>query len=438
MSVEIGKPGLEHAGVGVALGPPLRYRPRSPSWVRLINLAGAGLRRFGLRPALDPNSLMAEARRRAGLDDWGGEGFREGLARLVDAFERQAGAHTFGRLYFRETCVRLLINRLKIQDDLRRLPEIAAVPIRRPLFVTGFPRSGTTLLHRLLAEDPSARSMPFWEALEPSPPPRPETRRTDPRIARARRTTRMLYRLAPGMEAIHLFEAETPEECNALFSHDFAAAMLGFMFDVPDYMLWLGERDHAESYRYYHRQLQLLALHVRGDHWVLKSPAYLFALDSVLEEFPDAAVVQTHRDPKQVVPSLASLAAAFRGIVTDRIDLRTLGAEFLEAMAQGIERAMAARESADPSRFFDASYPSFVADPVGTIRAIYEHFGYDYTAEFEDRMRRYLAENPRGKHGVHRYSLDQFGLSPEEVDARFTPYDDWLATHAPSARAVRR
>lgn len=407
---------------------PIWEQTRRPPWVRALNAAGRGLGRLGVRwPRVDDRAMMADARRRAGLDDFGDDSFREGLRVLVDTFNARDNANAFGRLFFREYCTSLLVNRLKVQADLTRHPEILGVPVERPLFVTGLPRSGTTFLHRLLSQDPDARAMLFWEALEPSPPPEPATYRTDPRIARARRQMDLLYRLSPRLATAHEFEAESPEEDNNLFAHRFAAGMLGFMFDVPEYARWLDRQDYVPGYRYEKQQLQLLSWKCPGDHWVLKSPAHLFGLDAILAVFPDACIVVTHRDPLEVIPSVSSLAAGFRGILTDRLDLRRLGAEMAEAMAVGPRRAMAARATADPDRFFDVEYRRLVADPIETVRSICDHFGYDFGPEFEARARRYLAANPRQKHGVHRYRLDDFGLDPAAVDPQFTDYRAWLA-----------
>jgi hypothetical protein len=430
MTVGLGKQGIGPGARGGSVTDPTWDRPSGPRWMRLLNRAGGALRRAGVRwPGLEVGSLLAAAQHRTGLGDWGEERFLEGLELLVASFEERDVAHTFGRLYFREQCIRLLVNRLRIQDDLKRHPEILDVPIRRPLVVTGLPRSGTTLLHRLLSEDPSARPLLFWETLEPSPPPTTEARRTDPRIERARRTTRLLFTLAPRMPAIHLYEAESPEECNNLFAHAFAAGMLGFMFDVPRYVEWLGRRDHAADYRYVRRQLQLLGWRCRGDHWVLKSPAHLFALDALLAAFPDACIVQAHRDPIHAIPSACSLAACFRGIVSDRVDLGRLGTEIAEVMAIGLERAIEVRASSDPARFLDVHYPSLVADPIGTIRSLYHAFDYPMTIEFERRMGCWLAQNPQHRQGVHRYRLEQFGLGADEVNGRYAAYRAWAERH---------
>lgn len=412
---------------------PIWDRPYRPAWMRLLNGVGGVLRRVGVsQPRLDPEALLAAAERRTRLSDWGDDRFREGLHALVGSFETQNNATTFGRIFFREYCVAALANRLRIQDELKRHPEILETPIPRPLFITGLPRSGTTFLHRLMCEDPNGRPLLFWETFEPVPSPRAEMRLTDPRIARARRSVEMLNALAPRVRAAHLFDADSPEECNNLFAHGFIAGINGFLFDVPQYVEWMNEQDLVEPYRYLRQQLQLLSWKWRGDHWLLKAPAHLFGLDALLTVFPDACIVQIHRDPLQVLPSLCSLAAAIRGISSDQVDLRRLGAEFTEAMARGTERALDVRATADPARFFDVSYPRLLADPVGTVRAVRAYFGYSYDDPLESRMKSWLTENPQHKHGVHRYTLDQFGLDPGEVNRWFARNNAWVAANVPS------
>jgi len=412
-----------------ATAEPIWERPPRPVALRALNAAGAGLRRLGVRwPRLDPEALEAAARRRTGLSDFGDPSYREGLNVLVAAFEARDDVHAFGRVYFREVCVAALANRLKIQRDLTRHPEILDVPVPRPLFVTGLPRSGTTFLHRLLSSDPAGRTMLFWEALAPSPPPETATYATDPRIAKVRRSLALVKRLAPRLSAAHQFAADIPEEDNNLFVHGFLAGIFGFQFDVPAYVEWMRPLDLTDAYRYMRRQLQLLSWKHRGSHWVLKAPTHMYGLDALLRVFPDASVVVTHRDPLKVVPSVSSLAAGFRGILTDRVDRRRLGDEFTQVLAAGTERMIDSRAAAaDPSRFFDVHYADLVADPISTCRDIYAHFGYEFTPEFEAAARRHLAENPQHKHGVHRYCLDDFGLDPAAVEAKFTRYREWLA-----------
>ncbi len=413
-------------------GPPIWEQTSRLFSVRVLNVLGAGLRRVGVRwPTITVDSLIRDARRRTSLKDFGGEDFREGLGVFINAFNTVDNATAFGRLFFSEYCINLLVNRLKIQQDIERNPEILDVPVERPLMVTGLARSGTTFLHRLLAQDPAGRTMQMWETIEPSPPPDPATYGTDPRIARARRKAAALYRLSPRLATAHEFSAESPEEDNNLFASGFVAGFNGFLFDVPDYMRWLDLQDLTPGYVDQKRQLQHLSWKFRKDYWILKAPTYQFGLDSLLSVYPDASVVITHRDPLQVMPSLCSLAAGFRGISTNRLDLRRLGEEFLEAIAVAPRRMIAARATADPKRFLDVPYQRLIADPIRTVRSICDHFGYAFTPEYEARARRYLAENPQHKHGVHRYSLDDFGLTPDRVNAAFSDYRAWLNERMP-------
>jgi hypothetical protein len=413
------------AGQDLGTGP-IWERPYRPAWMRLLNASGRALRRVGRRwPPLEPGEFLAAAEGKTRLSDWGDDRFREGLKALVEAFDRQDAAHALGRIAFRLFCLRLLTNRLRIVDELKRHPETLDVPIRRPLIVTGLPRSGTTFLHHLLAQYPSGRPLLLWETFEPVPSPRPETYRTDPRIKRTRKVVRALTTLAPRITAAHDFDAENPEECNNLFAHEFEAGFLGFMFDAPEYIAWLRGRDQTATYRSVRRQLQILSRYVPGDPWVLKAPSHIFHLDALLAVFPDASVVMLHRDPLQVLPSLCSLAAALRSIYSDDVDPCRLGKELTEALALGLDRALTVRASADPARFFDVSYPALVANPAGTVEAICEYFNYKYDNIFDNRVHGWLAGHPQHKNGVHRYSLDQFGLEPESLEHRFAAYRRW-------------
>lgn len=420
----VGVPATRDSGVQEPIWK--QARRRHPL-VKIFNAVGAGLRRFGVRwPRPDAAAMLATASHRTGLHDFGDDRFREGLRILVDRFNAQDSANAFGRFAFRQSCTGLLINRLKIQADLTRHPKILDVPIHRPLFITGPGRSGTTLLHRIMSQAPACRPLLQWEASEPSPPPRRETYATDPRIARARQVAAQTGRLAPWLTIARETEPESPDEDNNLFDHAFHSGVLGLAFDVPDYLAWWTNQDHVWSYQYARQQLQLLSWQCPGEYWVLKSPFHQFKLDALLTVFPDACVVMTHRDPLRVVPSGCSLLSGLQGILTDRLDRRRLGAQVVEHLTLGCERAIAARARSDPARFFDVSYDRMVADPIETVRAICQHFGYDFDAEYEARARRWLAENPQHKHGVHRYQLEDFGLDAATVERSFAGYRQWL------------
>jgi hypothetical protein len=400
---------------------------KRPLLVRLINAVGSGLKVVGVRwPRITAEGLMAAARRRTGLSDFGGGSFREGLGALIDAFNAGEAVHTFGRLLFRDMVTNMLANRLRIEADIARHPEILDVPVERPIFITGLPRSGTTFLHRLMSEDPAGRTLLYWESMFPSPPPEPATYRTDPRIAQVRRRIERVSQLSPRLAQAHELGAEIPEEDNNFYAHDFRSRILGFLYDVGAYDEWLSNNDLKGLHAYARRQMQHLSWKLRGQYWILKAPVHLFWLPELLATFPDAAVIITHRNPCQVIPSLCSLAAGFRGILTNRLDLHRLGKGYVEGLPVACQKSIAARETIDPSRLFDVSYDRMVADPIATVRAACDHFGYNFTPEYETRARRYLAENPKHKHGAHQYRLQDFGLTDETVKHHFADYLTWL------------
>lgn len=400
-------------------------RPRRMAAVHVFNAAGAALRRAGMPlVSLDPEELMEAARHRIGLDDFGDGSFREGLSVLLDAYEHEARLNLAGRIVARADTLHLLANRLRIEADLKRYPAIAREEIRRPLFITGLPRSGTTLLHSLLAQDPGHRAPAGWEIMHPSPPPEREQTHTDPRIAKAERQIRWLDRLAPDFKTIHPVSARQPEECIAITSHAFLSARFHTTYWVPSYEAWLERQDMRPAYAYHRRFLQHLQWRWPGDRWVLKSPAHLFTLPALFDVYPDALIVQTHRDPTKVLGSVASLSAMLQGAFSDEIDLSAIGRQVRDRWAAGLDHMRHARSTAgcDDGRFLDVHYSELTRDPMAVVRRIYTHFGFCLTPQAEARMRRFLAENPQNRHGVHRYSLSQFGLEREATTSRYEAY----------------
>lgn len=396
------------------------YRPYS---LRFINWVGSTLRRIGGALAeLSEESMLAAAVRETGLSDWGDERFRVALQILINSLETEANLNFFGRYLYQQDCIRLLSNRLRIQADLKRHPEILEVPIYRPLFITGLPRTGTTLLHNLLAQDQANRWLAFWELVSPSPPPERETRETDPRIEAGEKMVKKYNSLAPLLVTAHALNARAPEECNSLFEHDFFSVIFELSAHIPTYVEWMVAQNMIPPYQYYRQQLQLLSWKHPGERLLLKAPAHLFSLDALLTVFPDACIVQTHRNPLKVLPSICSLSAIARGIYTDRVDLKIVAQHWTNRLANAFEHGIKVRESAEPNRFFDVNYNTLVQDPIGTVRQIYEYFGYNYTPQTEESIKIWLRQNPQHKYGIHRYSLDEFGIDSSVVNQRFAKY----------------
>jgi hypothetical protein len=410
-----------------ASAPPSTLRQARPSWlIRSFNGIARGAARVGLqqRP-LDAERILAEARRRTKLVDLGAGDVEEKLRILVRSLAREAGLHPFGRASARDLLVRVLSNRLRIVDLLRRQPEIGRVPIERPIFIIGFPRTGTSVLYNLLAQDPAARPLLFWESLTTVPPSRTRTGGEDPRIRRARLQAWVTRRLAPGFDAVHHTRAEEPEECMSLQLRTLVSWYYLLWGDLEEYWAWLLSREKAtfvEAYGFYRQQLQLLQWQRPAGNWVLKSPAHLLAMDALVEVFPDACIVQTHRDPHRALPSACSLTAILRGVMSERVEPRELGDNALQRAGEIFERVLAARKQIAPERVIDVLYRDVVEDPIGVARRIYEHFGRSLSDEAAARMTRWLAEHPRHRHGVHRYTLEEFGLERGQVERACADY----------------
>ncbi|MBE9190490.1 sulfotransferase [Gloeocapsopsis crepidinum LEGE 06123] len=397
--------------------------PYRPLWLRGINWAGETLKQNGISLVnLSEESLLTAASSQTGLSDWGDESFRLPLRILLESLEKDAELNLFGRYFTRKLYIQLLINRLRIQADIKRHPDILQVPIARPLFILGMPRSGTTLLHNLLTQDPTSRWLHLWELASPSPPPEYRNRNSDPRIQKVEKFVRRYNTLAPQLATAHNLNPQGPEECNPLFEHEFASLIFELRANVKRYTEWMETYDMVRVYQFYRQQLQLLAWHYPGAHWVLKAPAHIFYLDALIKVFPDACIVQTHRDPLKVLPSVCSLTAIVRGVYSDRVEPKALGNYWSDRIAKALEREMQFRDSEASSRFYDLHYHNLVQDPIGTVRQIYAYFGYDFHPQMAENIKTWLAQNPQHKHGVHRYSLEQFGLDPERANSRFAKY----------------
>jgi hypothetical protein len=256
------------------------------------------------------------------------------------------------------------------------------------------------------------------------PPPQRSTAATDPRIARAEAHFARIDRLLPAFKQMHPMGAYLPQECVALLAHDFATIMHHTTHDVPSYQRWLESLDRRPAYRSHRRQLQYLQWRCPGDRWVLKSPEHLWTLDAVLAVYPDARIVQTHRDPLEVIASLVSLVAYLRRLASDRIDPRAIAADWTVRLAAGLAHTMRVRDTAGlgPDRVFDLRLLDFVGNEVTTVRRLYDHFGMELTPAAEARMRAFLGANPKDKHGAHRYALRDAGLNAEQERERYRAY----------------
>ncbi len=400
-------------------------RPFRPLPIRALNLGGRALAVLGVRlPSLAEADLLAAAERATALSDFGADSFRPGLRELLRCFEGEAQLTTLGRAMARGNVIAALGTRLRLVEWRKRHPEIASEEIRRPLFVLGMPRTGTTLLHGLLAQDPAVRAPLSWEVTEPCPAPESASFESDPRIAAARARERDIEKIAPGFLAIHPIGAQLPQECVALTAPEFMSMQWEATYPVPSYQRWWEAQDHAPTFRWHRAFLQHLQSRHRCERWVLKTPAHLLTLEALFAEYPDALIVQTHRAPSEVVASLASLECTLRGAASDAIDPRAQGREAADLIERMLRAGTAAR-AAHPEReaqFFDLAYADLLSDPIGSVKRLYQRFALELSGEAEARMRRFLGDNASDKHGVHKYAPAVFGLDVAELEARYAFY----------------
>lgn len=404
--------------------------PPPPRAFRAVNAALAPVR--GQLFPLTSESVIRAARRRTKLDDFGDDRFREPLGVLIESLERDAHLHAIGRMTARRQLGDLLATKLRVVDLLARRPEIVDAPVRRPIVIVGMPRTGTTLLQRLLAQDPTLRSLPYWEGLFPLPAGdatvRPDLDAPDPRIAKAEQSLKLLRYAAPLMISMHEMEAEAPDEEIWLLSIDLATMLFEASYRVPTFRDWYCTHDQTEGYRFLSTMLQVLQWYRPGPgtqppRWLLKSPQHLEQLPTLLDVFPDATVVQTHRDPVTVTASFCSMATYGRRMNCDSVDPFDVGAYWSARIERMLRRSVEDRP-ADDARFTDVQFGELMADPIATVERIYKVAGHELTDDAEARMRAYLDANPRGKHGAHTYRAADYGIDVGERRAALAFYTE--------------
>jgi hypothetical protein len=406
-------------------------QPKLPGAVRIANRLGGALRAVGVPLVrLDEASLVGAARRETGLDDFGEGPFLDPLRRLLDSLESEARLSVLGRTIARRELLRVLRNRLRLVADRRSRPEIAGQEIRRPLFVVGLPRTGSTILHDILARDPANRAPLTWECNSPSPPPEAATFESDPRIAETDAELAGVDRLIPGFKAMHPMGAKLAQECVVLLMHSVATPIFHNSYRVPSYQDWLdGQCDWGPVYDFHRSQLQHLQSRCARERWVLKSGVHMWALDHLFATYPDACIVQTHRDPIRVVSSFASLATLVRSMGSDGVDAAEVAADWTPRLARALHHAIDVRDSGTlpQERFVDIHFGDLLAAPMAVVERIYRHFGLPLPGEAADRMRTFVAAHPRGVHGLHRYRPEDYGIDVPRERERFRRYTDRFA-----------
>ncbi|HEX5097325.1 MAG TPA: sulfotransferase [Acidimicrobiia bacterium] len=371
---------------------------------------------------LDADELEAAAREETGLTDFGDGLHRDGLERLVASMNEEGDLTETGEMMQRIRLGAHLTARLRVEQTYREHPEIEEQVVEGPVFVIGLPRTGTTALSHLVAADPQFRSLRLWESGAPVPPPEAATQHTDPRIAETEIGLALMNEAFPLMQTMYHSEATTATECQDLMGMSFRTAHFDGSARVPSYMDWVVDCDMRGTYEYHRRVLRLLQWHCPPRLWHLKTPVHMFALDALIEAYPDARFLWSHRDPAKVLGSVCSLVHYTRSWSSDRDDAFELGREMVDRWALAVERAMEFRARVGDERFADVPFAALQRDPVDAIAASYERIGLELSDESRRAITQWATGHQPGSHGSHRYDLADFGIDAERVRARFARY----------------
>ena len=378
------------------------------------------------QPSLSPDALLEEASGRAkGLTDTGEPQFREGLERLCASLEEEGRLNAIGRMIARERIILSTVNRMNYLEDRRQNPSIAEQRIVAPIVVVGMPRTGSTMLHDVLAQDPASRAPLTWETMFPSPPPEPATFETDPRIEACDATFPDVDAQIPAFKAMHPMGARLSQECVTTMADTMVSPLFHNQFRVPAYQDWVDdEADFAKVYEFHEWQLQHLGWKVMRDRWVLKTGAHMWGLSHLLDRYPDARIVFTHRDPVKSMTSYASLTSLVRSMGSDEVDPLEIAEDWTARIKKMLERSMAVRDEHDhpQAQFFEMYFQDFVKDQFGVVERIYEAFDLPLSGEAADRMKTFIADNPKDKHGIHRYAPEEYGVDPDRIRESFRLY----------------
>jgi hypothetical protein len=389
---------------------------------KLLKIANALLRAkrwVGFRePPLTIDGLMTAARRQAGSTDFGDEAFVEALTRLLRSIEEEAVLTPVARSMLRFSLTRKLEIRLRAQAAFTRNPEILEEEIRAPVFITGFPRTGTTMLHRLIATDGGLRSLAFWEALYPVPLSDGQRGGRDPRQAKASAFVKGLKFLMPEFNEMHPIEPDLPDEELLLLELSF----LDEQTRPSGFIEWAYQQDQAPAYAYLKKMLQLLQWQNRRERWILKAPIHLGRLDTLFAVFPDAKVIWTHRDPVKAFASVCSMMTRAKSSLHLNVDPPAFGLFWAGKFQESYRRALAFRKRAENGRVLDVYYDKLVTQPLAEVASIYQFIGRSFSQQTIARMKQWLNDHPKNKFGRHKYALEDLGLSRAAIEGYFAEY----------------
>ncbi len=376
-------------------------------------------------PRTDPGTvedLLASATKACGLDDFGSDDddYREALGVLLESYRRDADLTEIGSKMNRFFVRNALVARLMSEAAWKQYPQHADVRIERPIFVTGLPRTGTTVLHRLMSADPRHQGLELWLAEFPQPRPPRETWSDNPVFRELDARFTQAHNENPDYTGLHFMTADEVEECWQLLRQSLHSVSYETLAHLPTYSRWLAGRDWIKPYERHRKNLALIGLNEPEKRWVLKNPSHLFALNALMAAYPDALVVQCHRPVETIMASMCSLAQHTTEGWSNSFHAELIGQDAMETWSRGLELFTAERAKHDSAQFYDMDYFDLISDPVGTVEGIYRYFGIEVTDEARAAMRASDEESKQGPRAPkHTYSLEDYGLTADAVKERF-------------------
>ena len=351
----------------------------------------------------------------AGLDDFGSSDYHEPMRRFLSDLDVYCDFNQFGHDSVAETIIGTLVSRLYTQESLKKFPDARDTPIEKPLFIVGMPRTGTTVLHRLMTYDPSFQWFPFWLASSPMPRPPRDDWASYPQYQHALQYLENHTAANAEIQSLHPIFADLPDESSWLVAHTFWLSTFAYTADLPEYNDWFLNCDNRWTVQYFRRCLAMIA---NGDtrRWLIKDPAHVFQIEAILEEFPDACIVQTHREPSDAMASGSYIAWLLRSAGQPGFSKEIAGANTLKVVGSGLDQMEKVRQRHDPAQFYDVHMLEIQANPLGTIERVYEHFDLPITDEARKAWDYQIQNNRNQSHGSNtKITPAEFGISRENA-----------------------
>ena len=368
------------------------------------------------------DALHDDARKETGLDDFGDPSYGKGLEVLLTSLDEDVNLSPLGRGIYRGQLTKILATRLRIVQRLKDRPEVLETQICRPIVITGLVRTGSTALHYLMGQDPGLQKLEYWLAAEPQPRPPREEWEANPAFEAAVGELDFLYNTTPDLMAVHEMKADWPEECRHILAQCFTDDRFESSATLPLYNEWYHGTAHPETYRWHKKVIQLIGSTNPKRRWLLKYPVHLRQLDALFAVYPDACVIQTHRDPRTVMASYASFISKVRQMHQLDVDLAGIAREQMESWAHAARAGMRYREAHGDDQFIDLQFRDFMSDPIGSVKRIYDRFEQTLSPEGEAKLEAWHADHPQGRHGQHSYEKKDIGISEDEILEHFADY----------------